>query len=145
MAETSNWDIVREEDIFSMFSAKHRHSAATYKTAIEMRQNRGWGARKVARVLNVKEGGVNYWFLGLGKPRPIKDVEALSKIKLIPLRASNSLEFLQFVRVFGLRYGDGCISHQRRNRSITCSFSFHDVLDAQLFCEDIQKAWGTKR
>lgn len=141
MTGISNRDIVTEQDIFSMFPAEHRHSAATYKTAIEIRQNYRWGARKIGRLLNVKEGGLNYWFIGLGKPRPIKAVEMLNEIKLIPLRISNSWEFLQFIRVLGLRYGDGCISHQRKNRSITCSFSFHDVLDAQLFCEDIRKAW----
>lgn len=135
-------DIVVEEDIFSMFSSNHRLSALNYRKATEIRQKHGWGARRIARALNAEEGGINYWLLEKGKPKPIKNVEMLRVMGLLPLKASNSAEFLQFVRVLGLRYGDGCISYQRRNHSFTCSFSFHDILDAELFREDIQKTLG---
>ncbi|VVB68345.1 tRNA-splicing ligase RtcB [Candidatus Norongarragalina meridionalis] len=63
---------------------------------------------------------------------------------LLPLKVSNSASFLQFIRIFGLRYADGCIYQQTRNRSFTFHICFGDKKDALRLIDDAREAWNIK-
>jgi len=71
-----------------------------------------------------------------------KSIRILKKACLFPLEFSNSKSFRHFVHVLGLRYSDGCIYHNKRNKSYTSYVCFGKKEDAENFSNDCKKFWN---
>lgn len=71
-----------------------------------------------------------------------KAVKQLEHAGLLPLKINNTNSFRLFVRILGLRYADGCIYYQKRNKSYTFALYFGDIKDASKVCNDVKNIWG---
>lgn len=133
--------IVTKEKLLSLYP--DAGNAKLYFKAMGLRKRAGLGAWRIARILNVwnRRGTINQWLCTEVKPRSVKEINELENAGLLPLKTSNSEIFRHFVHLFGLRYSDGCIYRQKRNKSYTFYICFGNKNDAKNFTEDCKKIW----
>lgn len=101
--------IIDEEDILKTFKEKERISALNYKKYLKLRQEHPeFGYKKIAKILNIKQGQVRWWHHIGSKPISIKKLESLKKKDLIPLKFNNT-NIDKIARILGTTFGDGGI------------------------------------
>ena len=136
--------LATKEDVISMYSTSkidQQKNAKKYYEAMDLRKKLGIGSLRISRAINMPLGAVHYWLQGF-EPKSVKGVKELESMGLLPLKISNSKQFKQFVRTFGLRFADGCIYEQKRNNSFTGYVCFGNKKDAIKFVGDCKEAWN---
>lgn len=76
------------------------------------------------------------------RQKSIRGLKELKDMGLLPLKISSDLSFSLFMHVLGLRYADGCIYEQKRNKSYTFYLCFGKKIDALRFINDAKDIWG---
>lgn len=141
-----NQILATKEDLLLHYSTNRinqQRNASKYWEAMSLRKERGYGAMKISRIIDMPMSAIAYWLQG-NKPRSVKAIEQLEHAKLLPLKVSDSAAFRLFSKALGLRYADGCIYEQKRNNSYTTYICFGNKIDALNFCKDVDDAWSIK-
>ena len=100
-------EIISKKDIIETYCEKQQKFTKIYKESLKLRKELGIGSLKISKILGCCEGTIrNYINLPHQKPRPIRTIEKLEKIGIMPLNYSNP-RLIFITRIFGHIFGDG--------------------------------------
>src|SRR3989344_1387111 len=98
-------NIVTEEQLLASFGENQYNLANKYIGAINLKEkilNRS----EISRIISHPNRSVQGWICGEHIPRPIRALQFLQSIRLIPLAENSNLEFILFTELVAFLFGD---------------------------------------
>ncbi len=129
--EFKNNIIIDEKDIHNTYSEDQRKNIELYYKAIDLKRKYGLGGRRISKKLNHSERQINNWLYSNIIPRPIKLINDLNKIGLMPF-SYNSPNISIIFKIIGHIFGDGWLCAQNKSK-VVIGFSgkVEDLRDIQ--------------
>ena len=115
-------EILNDNDIINTFDSSNRKNLEKYSKAMQLARELKWGARKISKQLNLGETQISNWIYQGIKPIPIKTINAMKKINLLPL-TYNNCKLKIITRIIGHLFGDGWFSEIKKKNSYLAGFS----------------------
>lgn len=101
--------IITRHDIIRTFSEEDQKDTYSYYKFIKIKQeNPSFGYKRIAKMLGIKPGQTRWWNNKTWKPRPVRTIERLEKLGLLPFTSDNKVAQIA-ARVLGTTFGDGGI------------------------------------
>lgn len=106
---THSEPVLSKEDIIKTFSKNDQKSALDYYDFEKIKkENPSFGYKKLAKLLGIKPGQTRWWNNKKHKPSPVRTVERLEQLGLIPFYPDHEIAPIA-ARVLGSTFGDGGI------------------------------------
>lgn len=127
--------IVDEELFLNSFGQRQHDFAKKYLFACKLSQDIN-NHSEIARKINHNAKTVSAWLRGVQTPIAIKSLNFLKSINLMPLKKSNSQEFILFTEITAFLFGDGHLTKNLGNFIL-----FGQKLDLEKISAKINKTY----
>lgn len=132
--------VLTRDDVIGTFSEKDQKAASDYYKFLEIKgQNPQFGYKRIAKMLGINPGQTRWWNNRKHKPKPVKTIERLEKLGLLPFYPDSKVAPIM-ARILGTTFGDGGIFSTLNG--IFLSSSEEDSLNQ--YAQDLISIFGEK-
>ena len=138
MQQESRQEIITEQDIISTYPKRNQEISLTYLKYKELKEkNQGLGYKKLSKLLNKPLHTTRYWHHSSAMPEPIRTVNWLKDVGVMPLEPNNK-KLPLIARVCGATFGDGGIFANLNGIFLSSA----ELEAVEEFGEDLKKIFG---
>lgn len=114
---TKNKILIDEEDIIKTYSKDQQKNLNIYKKVLKLRRELNWGELRIHKKLGFSRSQIKNWVYNNIKPKPIRTVEQMKLIGILPLTVLSPNTKI-IACIVGHIYGDGWFSHKNTTKAV---------------------------